>query len=95
MNILVTGGAGFMGKAIVNDLLAHGHTVRVLDKNTESLVGIKNERLELVRGGIEDAAKVIISGGMVTPESQAKLKELADQARARTGKTRPPKITTS
>jgi uncharacterized membrane protein len=42
---------------------------------------------------IEDAAKVIISGGMVTPESQAKLKDLAD--RSRTGKTRPPKISAS
>ncbi|MEE8098497.1 MAG: DUF502 domain-containing protein [Hyphomicrobium sp.] len=30
---------------------------------------------------IEDAAKVIISAGMVTPESQSKLKELAEQAR--------------
>ena len=39
---------------------------------------------------IEDAAKVVISGGMVTPESQAKQKELAEQAR--TGKTRPPMI---
>jgi len=29
----------------------------------------------------EDAAKVIISAGMVTPESQAKLKELAEQAK--------------
>jgi uncharacterized membrane protein len=30
---------------------------------------------------IEDAAKVIISAGMVTPESQAKLRDLAEQAR--------------
>jgi uncharacterized membrane protein len=30
---------------------------------------------------IEDAAKVIISAGMVTPESQAKLRELAEQTR--------------
>jgi uncharacterized membrane protein len=37
---------------------------------------------------IEDAAKVIISGGMVTPESQSKLKELAEQAKR---KTAPPK----
>jgi uncharacterized membrane protein len=54
---------------------------------------------------IEDAAKVIISAGMVTPESQAKLKELAEEARrteaekqaAKTAKKqtaqRPPKIT--
>ncbi len=46
---------------------------------------------------IEDAAKVVISGGMVTPESQAKLKELADQAKrkAQAPKAkapRPPKI---
>ncbi len=38
---------------------------------------------------IEDAAKVIISAGMVTPKSQAKLRDLADQAR------RKPKITTT
>jgi uncharacterized membrane protein len=37
---------------------------------------------------IEDAAKVIISAGMVTPESQAKLRDLAEQAR------RKPKINT-
>jgi uncharacterized membrane protein len=55
---------------------------------------------------MEDAAKVIISAGMVTPESQAKLKELAEQARRTSapkpeakappkGKgPRPPKITT-
>lgn len=59
---------------------------------------------------IEDAAKVIISAGMVTPESQAKLKEMAEQAKrhstekgegtkgnpgAKSSATRPPKITTS
>ncbi len=49
---------------------------------------------------IEDAAKVIISAGMVTPESQAKLREMAEQAkrksRAKGARSpRPPKITTS
>jgi uncharacterized membrane protein len=39
---------------------------------------------------IEDAAKVIISAGMVTPESQAKLKELAEQARRNKPATKPP-----
>jgi uncharacterized membrane protein len=31
---------------------------------------------------VEDAAKIIISAGMVNPETQAKLRELADKARA-------------
>jgi uncharacterized membrane protein len=52
---------------------------------------------------IEDAAKVIISAGMVTPESQAKLRELAEQAKRKNRVAeplkekapRPPKITTS
>ncbi|MFZ4619489.1 MAG: NAD-dependent epimerase/dehydratase family protein [Bacteroidota bacterium] len=33
MNILVTGGSGSVGKYIVDELLAHGHTVGVLDLN--------------------------------------------------------------
>jgi uncharacterized membrane protein len=31
---------------------------------------------------VEDAAKIIISAGMVNPETQATLKELAGKARA-------------
>ena len=54
--ILVTGGAGFIGSAMVRLLLAHDHSVRVLDKltyaageNWENLAGLN---VELVRGDI-------------------------------------------
>ncbi len=40
---------------------------------------------------IEDAAKVIISAGMVTPESQAKLREMAEQAKRKSRAKEPPK----
>ena len=58
MRILVTGGAGFIGKTIVSHLLADGYTVRVLDKSTLGLAGIKNDRLEIITGGIEEPGKV-------------------------------------
>lgn len=35
-----------------------------------------------VRMSVEDAAKIVISAGMVNPETQAKLKELADKSKS-------------
>ena len=54
MKILVTGGAGFIGRSVVNDLLARGVEVRVLDKTKGVLVELKNPALEIIEGGIED-----------------------------------------
>ena len=39
-----------------------------------------------VKMSVEDAAKIIISAGMVNPETQAKLQDMADQ-----GAQRPPR----
>jgi uncharacterized membrane protein len=36
-----------------------------------------------IRMSIEDAAKIIISAGMVNPETQARLKDLATRTRAK------------
>ncbi len=51
MNILVTGGAGFLGKHLCRALAKAGHTVRVLDIR-------ENSEFETVLGDISDASIV-------------------------------------
>ena len=61
MRTLVTGGAGFIGSHIVEELLQRGHTVRVLDnfstgtrKNLEGFQG----KVEILEGDLRDAETV-------------------------------------
>lgn len=61
MQILVTGGAGFIGSSLVRSLLDRGHSVRVLDKVEGRLGEWRNPRLELIVGSIEDRDKVQIA----------------------------------
>jgi UDP-glucose 4-epimerase len=58
MRILVTGGNGSLGCEAVPALLARGHRVVVLDKALGALEGLAQPDLELVQGGVEDAAAV-------------------------------------
>lgn len=62
MNILVTGGAGYIGSSLAPLLLAEGHRVRVLDAllhGGEPLLGIwAHPCFEFVRGDICDRASV-------------------------------------
>jgi len=59
--ILVTGGSGFIGAALVRALVRRGETVRVFDDNSRGalrrLAGLDRE-LEFVKGDIRDAAAV-------------------------------------
>jgi uncharacterized membrane protein len=43
---------------------------------------VPRKSVQPVRMSVEDAAKIIISAGMVNPETQAKLKELAERSKA-------------
>jgi len=61
MNVLITGGAGFIGSHLVEHLLAAGNTVRVLDNlstgKRENLPA--HARLEFVQGDIRDRDVVL------------------------------------
>jgi UDP-glucose 4-epimerase len=59
MSVLVTGGAGFIGSHIVDELMVQGHEVTIVDDLSEgTLENIKgwkgNPKLEFVRGNICD-----------------------------------------
>ena len=64
-NILVTGGAGYVGAELVPKLLNEGHKVTVLDTfwySDESLFK-SSENLKLIKGDIRD--KEIITSSLV------------------------------
>lgn len=63
--ILITGGAGFIGSHLADELLSHGHSVRVLDNLTPQVHGPNpkrpaylDDRVELVVGDVRNAADV-------------------------------------
>ncbi len=63
MNILVTGGAGFIGSHLVDALVDRGHTVRILDSIVEQVHGDKepahlNPSAEFIRGDVCEAEAV-------------------------------------
>ncbi|HEX6699395.1 MAG TPA: SDR family NAD(P)-dependent oxidoreductase [Gaiellaceae bacterium] len=64
-SILITGGAGFIGSHLADDLLAHGWAVRVLDNLTPQVHGgatrpeYLDPRVELVQGDIRDRSAVV------------------------------------
>jgi len=62
MNVLVTGGAGYIGSTLVPRLLSAGHKVRVLDlllHGPDPLVGLWScPTFEFIRGDVRDAGTV-------------------------------------
>ncbi len=63
-HILITGGAGFIGRFVADELLRRGNKIRVLDSLIEQVHGetdgaqMLNAEAELVRGDVRDKAAV-------------------------------------
>lgn len=58
MNVFVTGGAGYIGSACVEELLNAGHAVTVFDSLIEGHRSAVDPRAEFVHGCLSDAALV-------------------------------------
>jgi UDP-glucose 4-epimerase len=58
MNFLITGGAGFIGKALANHLAAANHGVRVLDDLSAGSEKSLDPRVVLARGDVRDIPKL-------------------------------------
>ncbi len=63
--VLITGGAGFIGRFVADELLRRGHRVRVLDALIEQVHGevdgsaMLNPEAELIRGDVRDGDAVV------------------------------------
>ena len=54
MRVFVTGASGWIGSAVVRELLAHGHSVVGLARSEASAAAVEQAGAEVVRGGIDD-----------------------------------------
>jgi UDP-glucose 4-epimerase len=58
MKIMVTGGAGYIGSVVVEELLASGHSVVVLDNLSKGHRESVDERAKFVEGDLHDKATI-------------------------------------
>src|SRR5687768_7315128 len=69
MNILVTGGAGYIGSICVEQLLDAGHTITVFDNLTEGHRAAVDPRAKLINGDLQQRCDVDDALEAVRPEA--------------------------
>lgn len=57
--VFVTGSTGFIGTALVNELVRRGHTVHALARLASNTDGLAHERVSIVRGNIMDRESLV------------------------------------
>jgi len=58
LKVLITGGAGFLGTALANRLVAEGHRVRALDDLSSGDKARLDPEVAFVRGDVRDVPKL-------------------------------------
>ena len=54
MRVFITGGAGFIGSAVVKELIAHGHQVTGLARSESNEASLKSVGAEIHRGSVDN-----------------------------------------